>query len=223
MIASKIAVPSLADEAGERAAAPRAGRLLLEVLMPGHLRLLGSGEFLPAMDAVDHALLGATSPCDGLVLSVASALALEPGMPEVWAARGRAHFGRLGVPVEAAPICDRADANDPRFVAAVAVVPHYDMADRWWPGAMANVRATRPEGVTVLCVDELTTASLDGSAAVVMGAGSVRIIGTMRSPQAPSGAVAAGERGWGSRRAGRAGAGDELRGDQVRVEAVERQ
>ncbi len=84
--------------------------------MPGPLALVGSGEFLPEMEATDRLLLNAAAPRDGHALIVPTASALEPGMPEEWADRGIHHFReRLGVEAEAALILNREQA-DWRFV-----------------------------------------------------------------------------------------------------------
>src|SRR5579885_3273871 len=84
--------------------------------MPGPLALVGSGEFLPEMEATDRLLLDAAAPRDGQALIVPTASALEPGMPEQWADRGIHHFReRLGIEAEAALILDREQADE-RFV-----------------------------------------------------------------------------------------------------------
>lgn len=88
--------------------------------MAGPLALVGSGEFLEEMSAIDHALLAAASRRAGPVVIVPTASALEPGMPETWAERGIHHFReRLGVPAEAALVLDRDGAGE-RFVPLVA-------------------------------------------------------------------------------------------------------
>jgi cyanophycinase len=89
-------------------------------MMAGPLALVGSGEFLADTEAVDQALLAAARRRHGPVLVVPTASALEPGMPRQWAERGIRHFTRLGVPVAAAMVLDRAGADDPALVAPVA-------------------------------------------------------------------------------------------------------
>ncbi|HEY7294986.1 MAG TPA: Type 1 glutamine amidotransferase-like domain-containing protein [Dehalococcoidia bacterium] len=84
--------------------------------MPGPLALVGSGEFLPEMEATDRLLLDAALPAVGHALIVPTASALEPGMPEEWADRGIKHFrDRLGIEARAALILDRETADE-RFV-----------------------------------------------------------------------------------------------------------
>jgi cyanophycinase len=85
----------------------------------GPLALVGSGEFLEEMEAIDRVLLAATMRSDGPAVIVPTASAHEPGMPETWAERGIRHFmDRLGVPTEAALVLDRAGAGE-RFVPLV--------------------------------------------------------------------------------------------------------
>src|SRR5438874_8127298 len=87
--------------------------------MVGPLALVGSGEFLPEMEATDRVLLDAARPRDGHAVVVPTASALEPGMPEQWADRGIRHFReRLGIDAQAALILKRDEADD-RFVALV--------------------------------------------------------------------------------------------------------
>jgi cyanophycinase len=79
----------------------------------GPLALVGSGEFLEEMEAIDRVLLAATMRADGPAVIVPTASAQEPGMPETWAERGIRHFmDRLGVRAEAALVLDRAGAGE---------------------------------------------------------------------------------------------------------------
>jgi cyanophycinase len=80
--------------------------------MVGPLALVGSGEFLPEMEATDRLLLDAAAG-SGHALIVPTASALEPGMPEEWADRGIRHFReRLGIEAQAALILNREQAGD---------------------------------------------------------------------------------------------------------------
>jgi len=86
---------------------------------PGPLALVGSGEYTPAMNDTDRwllELLGRPSP---RVALLATASAPEPGMPERWNTMGLEHFGALGAQPFAPPLLARADAADPRIVAAL--------------------------------------------------------------------------------------------------------
>jgi cyanophycinase len=79
--------------------------------------LVGSGEYLPAMEAVDRHLLAQASGPRPRVVCVPAAAGLEgPASVERWASMGVAHFARLGAEVEAAHIVNRASADDPRWL-----------------------------------------------------------------------------------------------------------
>lgn len=84
----------------------------------GTLVLLGSGEFTPAMDDVDRALL-ATLPPRARVAIVPTAAGLED-TPPWWIDRGTAHFRALGADPFGVPVLDRTDASDPRSSEAIA-------------------------------------------------------------------------------------------------------
>ncbi|HJZ50527.1 MAG TPA: Type 1 glutamine amidotransferase-like domain-containing protein [Roseiflexaceae bacterium] len=90
--------------------------------MIGTLALVGSGEFLDGMRAIDEQLLdrvGGAAQARVVIIPTASA----PDGPQVmarWLNLGRAHFAELGAAVDAAPIATRADADDPTLVARIA-------------------------------------------------------------------------------------------------------
>jgi cyanophycinase-like exopeptidase len=85
------------------------------------LALVGSGEYTPAMESVDRALLATLGgPQQARVVVLPTASGLEPGMPEQWNARGVAHFERLGAQVTPIPLITREDAHSPEIVAALA-------------------------------------------------------------------------------------------------------
>jgi cyanophycinase len=78
---------------------------------------LGSGEFEPWHDEVDRRLLAARA---GPVLVAPTAAAHEGEAAfSGWAAKGVAHYERLGVEVRVLPLRERADATDPSLVAAL--------------------------------------------------------------------------------------------------------
>ncbi len=84
----------------------------------GALALLGSGEYTPAMDRLDRALLAGSSalgPPRVVVLPTAAGME-EPSSPQQWTRRGLDHFGRLSAPVEGVAILTRDDAHDPRWL-----------------------------------------------------------------------------------------------------------
>ncbi|HKW78222.1 MAG TPA: Type 1 glutamine amidotransferase-like domain-containing protein [Candidatus Limnocylindria bacterium] len=84
----------------------------------GILVLAGSGEFTPAMDAVDAALLDTLRP-RARVAIVPTAAGLEDTPPE-WIAKGTEHFRALGADPFGVPVLNRDDANDPRWSDAIA-------------------------------------------------------------------------------------------------------
>ena len=85
---------------------------------PGPIALVGSGEFLPGMEAVDAALL-AGRPARAVFLPTAAAPE-GPETVERWLRLGTDHYRRLGVePVPLAAL-DRGDADDPALASQVA-------------------------------------------------------------------------------------------------------
>ena len=84
------------------------------------MALVGAGEFLPAMEVVDRALLGATGrPRPRVVILPTASWPDGRSVFERWAAMGEEHFARLGAEVETAPVCDRATADDPACAQAI--------------------------------------------------------------------------------------------------------
>ena len=84
----------------------------------GPIALVGSGEFLPAMEAVDAALL-AGRPARAVFLPTAAA----PEGPErvaYWLRLGTEHYRRLGVEPVPLRVLDRRDADDPALAPQVA-------------------------------------------------------------------------------------------------------
>ncbi len=79
--------------------------------MAGTLALVGAGEFLETMDAVDRVLLERAGGARVVVLPTASAPD-GPGVPERWARLGVEHFNRLGAETEAIMALDRAACAD---------------------------------------------------------------------------------------------------------------
>lgn len=87
------------------------------------LALVGSGEYLSDMDAVDRALLRRVEaalgePARVVCLPTASATEGEATI-ERWSRMGVEHFARLGAQVETVRIVDRASANEASMTAAV--------------------------------------------------------------------------------------------------------
>jgi cyanophycinase len=88
--------------------------------MPGPVALVGSGEFLPAMDQVDAGLLAGTGRARPRVAILPTASYPDgSAVFEHWAAMGVDHFSRLGADVEPVLVRDRADADDEVHVQAI--------------------------------------------------------------------------------------------------------
>jgi cyanophycinase len=85
----------------------------------GTLLLAGSGEFTPAMVAVDEFLLRRTPGAPPRVAIVPTASGLEGATPLDWIARGVAHFAALGCAAFGVPILDREDADRPEHAAVL--------------------------------------------------------------------------------------------------------
>ncbi|HET8990223.1 MAG TPA: Type 1 glutamine amidotransferase-like domain-containing protein [Acidimicrobiales bacterium] len=84
---------------------------------PGPLALVGSGEYLPSMAAIEAGLLEGR-PARYVQLATAAV----PDGPEVvarWHELGRAQAQRLGVEAVVVPVTSRADAHDPALAALV--------------------------------------------------------------------------------------------------------
>jgi cyanophycinase len=84
--------------------------------MNGLIALVGAGEYLEIMDAVDVRLLAATGKPTPRVVCVPTAAAQE-GDESInrWAQMGLKHFRRLGAEVEVARIVDRDEANEAKW------------------------------------------------------------------------------------------------------------
>ncbi|HEY7268357.1 MAG TPA: Type 1 glutamine amidotransferase-like domain-containing protein [Dehalococcoidia bacterium] len=78
--------------------------------------LLGAGEFEPWSDEVDSALLDRARPGKVFILPTASAPEGD-GVFQTWAAKGLAHYQRLGLDAEVLPLKTRSDAEDERLCA----------------------------------------------------------------------------------------------------------
>ena len=85
---------------------------------PGPVALVGSGEFLPVMEAVDTALLAGRAP-RAVFLPTASAPE-GPERVEYWLGLGTEHYRRLGVEPVPLAVLDRRDADDPANAAALS-------------------------------------------------------------------------------------------------------
>ncbi len=79
--------------------------------------MVGSGEFLPAMEAVDKELL-AGRPLRVAVIPTASAPE-GPGRLSYWLDLARRHYDKLGVQSVDVPVFDRTDADAPELAARI--------------------------------------------------------------------------------------------------------
>jgi cyanophycinase len=87
---------------------------------PGAIALVGSGEFLPAMSAIDEQLVAASGRSRPRVVILPTAS--WPDGEEVfrrWASMGVEHFTALGAEVEPVLVRDRFDADDRAHVQAI--------------------------------------------------------------------------------------------------------
>jgi len=80
------------------------------------LALVGSGEYLPQMEAVDRYLLGLLMTETHVVCLPTAAGTEGHERIRYWSELGKAHFSRLGVQVEALPVIDQPSANDSELV-----------------------------------------------------------------------------------------------------------
>jgi cyanophycinase len=80
------------------------------------LALVGSGEYLPPMEAVDRYLLGLLKTEPHVVCLPTAAGTEGSARISYWLELGKAHFSRLGVQVESLPVIDQASANHAGFV-----------------------------------------------------------------------------------------------------------
>jgi cyanophycinase len=84
------------------------------------LAVVGSGEYLPAMEAVDRQLLGLLGPAPRVVCLPTAAGREGDKMIDDWMLRGVDHFAALGADAEPVRVWDRDSANDPEFAALIA-------------------------------------------------------------------------------------------------------
>jgi len=79
------------------------------------LALVGSGEYLPALEPVDRFLIRQLAQEPRVVCLPTAAGSEGAARIAFWQNLGVDHFTRLGAPVEALPVIDRASANNPKF------------------------------------------------------------------------------------------------------------
>lgn len=79
------------------------------------LALVGSGEYLPAIESVDRDLLGRLKEAPRVVCLPTAAGKEGAERIQYWSRLGIDHFTRLNVHVQSLPVIDHASANDDRF------------------------------------------------------------------------------------------------------------
>ena len=98
-----------------------------QLMIPGPIALVGSGEYLDAMNEVDSYLLetlGGVSNARVALLPTASGL--EENGPTSWNNLGLSHFKKLGVQdIRATLVIDRASASDPEQLALLKEANFY--------------------------------------------------------------------------------------------------
>ena len=87
---------------------------------PGPFALVGSGEFLPQMVAVDRVLLEGRAP-RAAFLPTAAGQEGEASI-ERWLSLGAAHYAAMGIEPVPVRVIDRRDADDPALIALVDAV-----------------------------------------------------------------------------------------------------
>ena len=83
------------------------------------LALVGSGEYLPAMEPVDRYLFSRLKEPPRVVCLPTAAGKEGPDRIAYWSRLGIDHFTRLKVHVESLPVIDHASANDERFASVI--------------------------------------------------------------------------------------------------------
>lgn len=84
------------------------------------LALVGSGEYLPGMEAVDRELLRRLPAAPRVVCLPTAAGQEGPERIGYWSQLGVDHFTRLGARVEALPVIDRASAQNAELARTIA-------------------------------------------------------------------------------------------------------
>jgi cyanophycinase len=145
--------------------------MLTRMPEPGPIALVGSGEFLPAMNDVDAALLAATGRPRPRVAILPTAS--WPDGEEVfrrWAALGVEHFSALGAEVEPVLVRDRFDAADEAHVQAIGEADLVYLSGGK-PGHLSGSLVGSPVG------DALLAAHRRGAALAGCSAGAMTLTG----------------------------------------------
>jgi len=142
------------------------------------LVLAGSGEFTPAMDAIDRELLAEIGP-GARVAIVPTAAGLED-TPKGWAAMGSDHFRALGAEPVPLMVLNRADAEDARWRDLAGTIDwfYFSGGD---PGHVVATLAGSPFWSAVLARHE-AGALIAGSSAGAMMLGQTTFVPSERGP-----------------------------------------
>jgi cyanophycinase len=92
----------------------------MDIPAHGTLALIGSGEYLPPIMAVDKQLLERINSTPRVVVLPTAAAPDGDGVPERWAEMGVTHFTKLGAVVEPVMLLNRADADKSKIVEQIA-------------------------------------------------------------------------------------------------------
>src|SRR5947209_4733205 len=86
---------------------------------PGTVALVGAGEYLPPIAAVDQILLERIAGRPRVAVLPTAAAPDGPGVPELWVEMGVKHFSELGASVEPVMLLNRVDADANNIVAQI--------------------------------------------------------------------------------------------------------
>jgi cyanophycinase len=145
--------------------------------MAGPVALVGAGEFLPHMAAVDRVLLAATGRPRPRVVILPTASAPDgDAVFQGWGDRGVAHFSELGAEVE--PVLVRT-AHDGADAAALQAIGEADLVylSGGHPGHLATVLLCSPLG------DALRAASARGAVIAGCSAGAMALTPRTMAPR----------------------------------------
>ena len=92
----------------------------MAVVKGGTVALIGSGEFLPPIAALDRQLIERLTDSPRVVIVPTASAPDGPAIFQRWADQGVAHFAALGSVVEAVLIATRIDAEDPAMAKRLA-------------------------------------------------------------------------------------------------------
>src|SRR5712691_12854143 len=88
----------------------------MSISEPGTVALIGAGEYLPPIVAVDKVLLERVGGRPRVVVLPTAAALDGPGVAERWAQMGVEHFSQLGATVDPVMLLKRADADNSKIV-----------------------------------------------------------------------------------------------------------